>query len=104
MMTCPDAELGRRMIKPWLDDLRWQNKLAHEKGVMPRVVKAIESGAKTLGQIRGETGLLPSQVDRAVRKLVRDGAYFWIRQGGEPEFTKGSRPLILHKTGEPYGT
>lgn len=104
MATCPDAEWGRRVFRGWREEITWELSQIDQRDRLHRVLDAIAAGAKTLAEIHSKTGLLLRQVDRVVSKLVSDGLYEWIRQGGEPAFTKGSRPMILHKVGEPYFT
>lgn len=101
LMRCPDADWGRRVFKAWLDDVRWENRQRFAVSIRKRVIKAIDEGAETLSEIRTATGFLTPQIERCVAKLVKDGLYTWIRSGGETDVARGSRKMILHKTGEP---
>ncbi len=100
MATCPNAEWGRRVFRGWREDIAWELSQLERTEAKECVVDAIEDGAGTIQEIKSKTGLLVKEIEGVVGGLVAAGEFEWIREGGEPDLSRGTRRSILHRVGE----
>jgi hypothetical protein len=101
MATCPNAEWGKRVFRGWRDDVAWELSQIARAEVSDRVVDAMESGARTVSDIKAATGLRATEIESVIALRVAEGTWEWVRKGGETEMARGLRQsqTILHIVG-----
>lgn len=101
---CPEKQYANRVFKPWLEDLRGENKRLYLDDLREKVIDAIEKGGfRTIKQLVSATGVKQSNIEAVVYQLVDEEEYEWIERRGEGEDTRGKPGTFLYKFGSVRG-
>lgn len=89
MATCPNAEWGRRVFRGWREDVTWALSQITRAETAERVADAVSEGAQTTPDIKQATGLQIKEIEGVVGKRIAEGIWEWVREGGEPDLSRG---------------
>lgn len=98
---CPNVQWARRLFDNVLQEIRYENRQLYLSESQDKINAAINDGAMTIPEIRAKTNLPMRDVENLVKKMVAEGPWEWVREGGEPDAARGTRRSILHRVGEP---
>lgn len=101
MQTCPNAKWGQRVFKNWRDEIAWELRQVEHEDTAGMITAAMDEGAHTIADIKSATGLPARDIEGVIGIKVAEGAWEWVREGGETDVARGSRRAILHRIGTP---
>ena len=101
MLSCPNADWGRRVFRGWRDDVAWELRRIGRSDITDQVSDAVAEGANTITDIKQATGLSVREIEGVVAGKVKEGEWDFVREGGEPDDARGSRRTIIHVRGAP---
>ena len=104
MQTCPNAKWGQRVFKNWRDEIAWELRQVDHEDTAEMITAAMDEGAHTVADIKAATGLAARDIEGVIGIKVAEGAWEWVREGGETDMARGSRRAILHRVGTPVFT